>query len=149
MKSIFTILFLGIAAVISAQQMGEQTLAQLQETQAGSNILGFFDAVESGSLSKESIDQYFSPKLLERIGEDRLKAAFNDILENDGALTMYRANRVKLTEYTLEAKGIKSRGWVEMKFYFEDNEPYRITGFTTDSVRPGDDSVKPIYPKTN
>lgn len=149
MKSIFSLIFLGVAFAVSAQQMGKQTLAQLEESPAGSKIIWFFDEVNSGSLSDESIEKYFSAKLIERVGFDRLKAAFTDVVENDGKIILYQANKLKITEYRLLAKGSKSKGWLEMKFYFEESAPYGIRGYTTDSVPPGDGSLKPIYPKSN
>lgn len=146
----FTYLFLlGITISISAQQKGKQTLAQLEESPAGSKIIWFLDAVESGTLSDESIKKYFSPKLLEKIGPDKIKASFDDIQENDGTLILFIADRLNLAEYKLALKGSKSNEWLEMKFYFEDNMPYRIVGFTIDTTEGGNDLLKPIYPKSN
>ncbi|MEP0987464.1 Cpe/LpqF family protein [Ekhidna sp.] len=147
---IFTYLFLlGITISISAQQKGKQTLAQLEESPAGSKIIWFFDAVKSGGISAESIEKHFSPKLVEKMGSDKLMSAFDNIKMNDGTLIMYQADRKKITEYKLIVKGTKSNEWMEMNFYFEDNPPYRIAGFTIDTIEGSFDSFEPMYPKSN
>ncbi|WP_424961350.1 hypothetical protein [Ekhidna sp.] len=149
MKVLFYSLVLAITVSASAQQTGKQSLAQLKESPAGSKIIWFFDAVKSGNISTESVEKYFSPKLIEKMGADELLAAFEDIRMNDGALIMYQADRKKMTEYKLIVKGTKSNEWMEMGFYFEDESPYRIAGFTIDTTEGSFESLTPIYPKSN
>lgn len=134
--------------VAIGQQKGEQTLGMLKESPAGSKIIWFLDAVKEGEISKESIENYFSPKLLDKMGSDKLMSAFEDIKINDGALVMYQADRKNMTEYKLIVKGTKSNEWMEMGFFFEENNPYRIAGFTIDSVVGSYDSLQPMYPKS-
>ena len=150
MKALFySLLLLGATISASAQQTGKQSLAQLEESPAGSKIIWFFDAVKSGGVSDESIEKYFSPKLIEKMGADQLMGAFDNIKMNDGTLIMYQADRKTITEYKLTVKGTKSNEWMEMGFFFEDNPPYRIAGFTIDTIEGSFDSLESMYPKSN
>ncbi|WP_425392006.1 hypothetical protein [Ekhidna sp.] len=149
MKALFYSLFLVTTISVAAQQTGKQSFEQLKESPAGSKIIWFLDAVKSGNLTDESIEKYFAPKLIEKLGADKLMSAFEDIKMNDGTLIMYLANRKEMTEYKLIVKGTKSNEWMEMGFYFEGESPYRIAGFTIDSTPASYETLQPIYPKSN
>ncbi|WP_420318512.1 hypothetical protein [Ekhidna sp.] len=149
MKPLVFTLLLGITISVASQQQGKQTLAMLNDSPAGSKIVWFLDAVKAGEVSEESIKKYFSPKLIEKMGADKLLAAFEDIKMNDGTLIMYQADRKNMTEYKMIVKGTKSNEWMEMGFYFEGERPYRIAGFTIDSKEGSFESLQPIYPKSN
>ncbi|MEQ8903860.1 hypothetical protein [Ekhidna sp.] len=144
----YTLLF-GFAFSVVSQQKGEQSLAQLEESPAGSKIIWFLDALEAGEMSDQSIEKYFAPKLIDKSGVDKLKGAFENIKNNDGRLILYQADRKNITEYKLIVKGTKSNEWMAMGFIFEDDSPYRIAGFTIDSIEGAYDSLKSIYPKSN
>jgi hypothetical protein len=149
MNALFYSLLLGFIISAVAQETGKQSFAQLEESPAGSKIIWFLDAVKSGNLTDESIEKYFSPKLIEKLGADKLMAAFEDIKMNDGSLVMYQADRKEMTEYKLIVKGTKSNEWMEMGFYFEGESPYRIAGFTIDSTPASYETLNPLYPKSN
>lgn len=149
MRQKLYLIFMGACFLVAAQQKGKQSLAQLRESPAGSKIIWFLDAVESGNLTGESISKYFAPKLIDKIGSDKLVTAFEDIKMNDGSLVLYQADRKKMTEYELIVKGTKSNEWMKMGFYFEDENPYRIAGFTIDTTDGSFESLKIIYPKPN
>ncbi len=107
------------------------------------------DALEAGEMSDQSIEKYFAPKLIDKLGAAKLKGVFEDIRNNDRRLILYQADRKNMTEYKLIVKGTKSNEWMVMGFFFEDDSPYRIAGFTIDSTEGAYDSLKPIYPKSN
>lgn len=69
---VYTLLF-GIAFSAVSQQKGKQTLAQLEDSPAGSKIIWFLDALEVGEMSDQSIVKYFAPKLIDKSGVDKLK----------------------------------------------------------------------------
>ncbi|WP_370086364.1 hypothetical protein [Ekhidna sp.] len=149
MKTLLYILAIGLAISATSQQRGKQSLAQLEESPAGTKIIWFLDAVKSGKMSEEAVEKYFAPKLIEKMGADKLKGAFENIRNNDGTLIMYQADRKNMTEYKLIVKGTKSNEWMEMGFFFEDNPPYRIAGFTIDTTEKSFDSLEAMYPKSN
>lgn len=138
---------LAFSISIYAQKMGKQSLAQLKESPAGSKIVWFMDAIKLGEeVSDEVMEAQFAPKLIEKMGIDNLKNAIADLQQNEGQLSLYSAKRVKMTQYRLKVKGKKSGEWFEMLFYFEESEPFRMLGFTMDSVEEGNDTIEPIYP---
>jgi hypothetical protein len=149
MRTLIYITFIGLCGSLSAQTTGKQSVAQLKESPAGARIIWFLDAVKAGDVTDELIKNHFSSVLIEKQGVDGLLGMFANIKENDGSLNLYSANRLKMTEYKLKLKGTKSNGWLEMQFYFEDSAPYRIRGFTIDSIDDGNDLSEPIYPKSN
>lgn len=150
MRSIIYLMLIGLSVLIQAQSIGKQSLAQLEESPAGSRILWFMDIIQKGEdVSDEEVKQNFSPKLIDKMGFDKLKDTFSDILENDGTLFIYEAKRKKMTEYKLRLMGEKSGEWLEMQFFFEDSNPYRMLGFTLDSTDGPLESGEPIYPTKN
>jgi hypothetical protein len=149
MRTLTYLIFIGLCLNLSAQKKGKQSVAQLKESPAGSRIIWFLDAVKAGDVTDELITKHFSPILIEKLGVDDLLGTFATIKENDGSLNLYSANRLSMTEYKLKLKGTKSNQWLEMQFYFDDSAPYRIRGFTIDTVEGGNDLSEPIYPKSN
>lgn len=150
MRSILYLLFIGLISLVSAQTMGKQTIAQLEESPAGTKILWFIDAVNEGkAVTEEQVTQMFDVKLIEKMGMDFLQEAIADIQDNDGTLTVYSIKRKKVTEYTLDLKGEKSGSWLKMKMFFQDQRPYKIAGFLLDSAPEEEASTEPIYPLKN
>lgn len=150
MRSIIYLILLGLSVSIIAQSTGKQSVAQLEESPAGSKILWFMDVIKSGKpVSDADVKAYFSPKLIEKMGLDKLKGMFTEIQQNDGTLYIYIAKRESMTKYNLKVKGGKSDEWLEMQFFYEDSNPYRILGFTLDTTEGSLESGDPIYPKLN
>ncbi len=149
MRSIICLMLLGLSITITAQTMGKQTAAQLDESPAGSKILWFIDSVNGGKpVSEGDIKSYFAPKLIDKVGSGELQNMITELQENEGSMTIYKARRVKVTEYKITALGSKSGEWLVMQFYFEDSNPYRMLGFTIDSAE-GMVEAEPIYPTKN
>lgn len=149
MRTFTYLLFLSLSCNLLAQKMGKQTLAQLKGSPTGARIIWFLDAVESGEVSNEEINNQFSQAIINKIGVEGLLNTFGDINENDGTLVLYTAKRSKKDEYKLLLKGTKSEEWLEMKFYFEDSEPFKLRGFSIDAIENGNELLDPIYPKSN
>ena len=147
MRSIIYTMLLGLSITMTAQTMGKQSAAQLQESPAGSRILWLMDEIKAGEpVSEEAIRSNFAPKLIDKMGLEELQNMIAELQEYEGSLEIYRAKRTKMTEYKITAKGTKSDEWFAMIFYFEDVSPHRMLGFTldsTDAVIEGD----PIYPQ--
>ncbi|MEP1033016.1 hypothetical protein [Ekhidna sp.] len=149
MKTITYFILIGLYTSMFGQTMGKQSVAQLEESPAGSKILWFMDVVKGGeAISDEVIKTKFAPKLIEKMGLDELKNMITDLQQKEGVLLVYKAKREKVTQYKLKVKGKKSNQWFEMQFYFEESRPYRLLGFTIDSVD-GMEEGEPIYPTLN
>lgn len=148
MRSLVYVLLFGIVFSASAQKMGKQSLGQLKESPAGSRIIWFIDVIRTGEeVPDKQINEQFAAKLVDKMGMKKLKSVIQDIQMNDGALTLYVAKREKMFQYKLRLKGKKSGEWLEMQFFFEEKDPYRILGFTIDSVPEGNNLLEPIYPQ--
>ncbi len=148
MRSLVYVLLLGMVCPSFAQKMGKQSLSQLKESPAGTRIIWFIDIIGSGEeVPDQQIKEQFAAKLVDKMGVKKLKSAIQDIQINDGALTLYVAKRAQMFQYKLKLKGKKSGEWLEMQFFFEETNPYRILGFTIDSIPSGNDLLEPIYPQ--
>ncbi len=134
-------------ALVSAQQKGSQSLAQLEESPAGSKIIWFLDQVAEGEkISEELVNQYFSPKLIDKMGAEKLISMITQLNKDESEFHLYKVNRRSMFEYKLKLKGMQSKEWFDMVFYFEDGMPYRITGVTIDSGKESVGNETPIYP---
>ncbi len=148
MKKVCMIALILSVGVLSAQQRGPQSLAQLEESPAGSKIITYVKMVnEKTEVSNGWIEDLFAPKLIESAGIDRLKGLVSDSRNNEGQLHVYEVRRTSMFRYKLKVKGVKSGEWLDMVFTFEENEPYRIMGITLDNSDSASSKDSPIFPK--
>lgn len=149
MKSIllsFLLLFL-TSGFTNAQQLGLQTLEQLQESPAGNRILTFVSTVnDTGTPTEDWVRTNFSPNLLEKLGVKGLLSFIGQIREMDGGLQIYDADRKEVFAYKLKAKGTRSGNWVDMDFLFEEEPPYRIQGFGLDISEQPAQAQQALFP---
>ena len=131
-------LFVCLTTAGYGQQLGLQSLAQLQESPAGNKLIQFFQAVNTQtSFSKKDVHQHFSIGLIEKLGEDQLFGIFDDIRTNDGQIELYEINRISGTSYQLKGKGTKHGEWLNIGISMDEHPPHKINGLqgieTTDS----------------
>lgn len=129
-------LFLISAQFIQAQSLGNQTVAMLEESPAGSKVLSFVKAVNKGeAVSDDFIKGIFHEDLIAKAGLAQLRNIIEvDVPENDGKLTVYRVERVERFKFVMYAKGSKSGGWLKMDFTHKGSAPYKIVGVGVDGI---------------
>ncbi len=128
------VLFVFTNQQAQAQTTGKQTAAMLSQSPAGGKIVRFIKAVNATDANEAFIKRNFEPKLVEKQTVSKLLGIINEAIPSeDGKLTVYSADRMETFKYELIAKGSKG-GWVKLGFTFEENEPYRIAGFTLDGI---------------
>ena len=148
MKELLTTLLLTISVAVFGQQTGAQTLAQLQESPAGSKILDYLGMVNSTKKVPEGwTEKVFAPKLLEAMSSEKIVGLITESREMEGQMHLYDAKRTSMFRYKLLLKGVKSGEWLSMVFTFEEDEPYRVVGITLDSSDAEPKNAKPIFPK--
>lgn len=121
---------------IQAQSMGNQTVAMLKESPAGSKVLSFIKAINKGeAVTDDFIKEIMDEDLIAKVGLAGLKNIIeNDIPENDGKLTVYKVDRVERYKFMVYAKGSKSNEWIQMDFTHKGEAPYRIVGIGVDII---------------
>ncbi len=146
-KTLFSILSLILSfAPLAAQQTGPQSLAQLQESPAGSHVLKFLTAFNEGREADEALVQaLFSENLIEKHGLDKLAAMVEDIQQNNAPVQVYEALRPSTFEYQLKIKG-GSGEWVDAGLTLEDKPPYKIEGLALDITLVPSQNETPIWP---
>lgn len=128
-RMIHTILLISAFQFCTAQKMGPQTLAMLQESPAGSKIITFFEWINDGTeVSEDMLGQIFDSEVIERNGPGRMLSMFENIRSQDGQLELYDAERVSVSQYDLTVRGLASEEFLSMSFEFTSKPPYKIRG---------------------
>lgn len=118
-----------IIGTVMSQQLGQQSLAQLQESPAGSNILHFLKAINNKTeFAETDVKELFATSLIDKHGTQGLLAVFDDIKQNDGQIELYEADRVATFEYELKAKGLKHQKWLDIGITLDEQPPYKVNG---------------------
>ncbi len=131
MKKFLSLIFIAIIFNLTAygQQLGNQSLAQLKKSPAGSNILAFLNAINDKEVfTEKDIPALFANSLIQKIGAKRLLEVMEDIKLHDGQIELYEANRTDVFRYDLKALGLKHKGWLDIALTVEENPPYKING---------------------
>lgn len=122
------------------QELGQQTLAQLQASPAGSNVIKFLRAInETETFTEKHISELFAQSLITKLGTQRLLDVMADIKAHEGLVELYEADRVSIFRYELKAKGLKQDEWINMSLELEDQPPYKlkaIHGVNISSIAP-------------
>ena len=138
-----TVLTLALVAVstqnLQAQgpTMGKQTLAMMEASPAGSNVVAFFKTLnENKPVTDEQLDAIISKALIDKYGKAEIKTAvFQDIRDNDGAITVYMVNRTARNKYEVYARGtVEAEAWLKMEFTLDENTPYKVRGVGVEVV---------------
>lgn len=123
--TIIALLFFQLA--LRGQQLGQQTLAQLEESPAGSNVLHFLNAInETQTFVAEDLAAIFAQSLIDKRGTQMLLDVMADIKAHEGLIELYEAERTSTFRYELKAKGLKLDEWIDISMELEDNPPYKI-----------------------
>lgn len=113
----------------SAQHLGQQSLAQLEESPAGKYVIAFIQLINEGKeVSATDIPRLFSPSIIERNTAENLINIVLDIRESDGQLELYEADRVEKFQYNLLLKGLNHEEFLAMELNMAEKEPYKIEG---------------------
>ena len=149
MKNIIllTISLIFLPFALSAQQMGPQTVEQLEESPAGNKILKFVSAINADIPPSEVLArEILAPSLIEKLSMDKLLGFMNQIKENEGGLQLYEVNRKEMLYFQAKAKGSSSGNWMDIEFHFEDLHPYKINGYSVELTDEAAKAPKPIFP---
>ena len=135
MKKLIIILLLPFLWINAfSQTMGLQTLGQLKESPAGSNILAFLYTINSGEKIDEStVEKLFATALIEKVGAKRLVGLLEEVRSTDGQLALYEAERTSMFEYSLKLKGLNHNEFLNSDITLENSEPYKIKGIGLDA----------------
>lgn len=145
MIPILILLCLGAPAL--AQQLGPQSLAQLQESPVGSRVLQFLNAINEGNRKDEAfIQSLFSQALIDKRGAARLADMLADIHQNDAPLALYEANRKEATEYQLKLMSGDGK-WLDATLYLDASAPYKVKGLAIDVTFSPSAVAAPIWPE--
>ncbi|MDX1476331.1 MAG: serine hydrolase [Saprospiraceae bacterium] len=127
------------------QQFGPQTAEQLSNSPAGSRILAFVDMVNHDEAPSSSwLSTTFTPRLVDKLGETKLRDLFDEIRQTDGGLILHEMVRKGMFAYEGIARGQRSGQWVRLTFSFENQSPYRLDAV---GLEPGAPSEAPaLYP---
>lgn len=128
-KYLYAVLVLSaVSFCLSGQQLGPQTLADLEESPAGSNVVRFLKAInETENFTAEDLPQIFAQSLIEKLGTGRLLDVMADIKAHEGLIELYEAERTSTFRYELKAKGLKLDEWIDISLELEDQPPYKIS----------------------
>ena len=119
---------LSVSLSLCGQQLGPQTLADLEESPAGSNIIRFLHAInETETFVAEDLPQVFAQSLIEKRGTTRLLEVMADIKAHEGLIELYEAERTSAFRYELKAKGLKLDEWIDISLELENRPPYKIS----------------------
>ena len=144
-SNLFILILLLSSQLVYAQQMGPQTIEQLQESPAGSNILKYIDLYNSeASLSSENLKTVFAEEVFEKIPIDDLIQILEEGRMQDGQIALYEALRLEKFHYELLFKSIGNQDWMKGSFMLEKQAPYKIVGFGFDNGKPSNNE-SPIY----
>ena len=149
MKNIIlsVIIFICLPFTLSGQQMGPQTVDQLEESPAGNKILKFVSAINSEDSPTEALlQEIFAPSLIKELSLPKLLSYMNQIKENEGGLRLFDANRKEMLLYQVKAKGSTSGNWLDLEFQFEDIHPYKIKGYAIELTEEAAVATKPVFP---
>lgn len=144
-------LLLLFADLCFSQELGNQSLKDLQESPSGMRIIQLTDHVNQRNVNQRNADtvellqDLFAPEFIERNGVERLQRLFEDIRDNDGQWEIYEAERVDRFKYQLKAKGTKHGEWLSITIRTQDKEPFRIQAIDGIEFTPiGSDIAEPM-----
>ncbi len=122
-----TLVLLAVSISLSGQQLGPQTLDDLEGSPAGSNVIRFLKAINATeTFAAEDLPQIFAQSLIEKRGTARLLDVMADIKAHEGLIELYEAERTSTFRYELKAKGLKLDEWIDISLELEDQPPYKI-----------------------
>jgi len=121
----FSLLFFQLS--LNGQQLGQQTLTQLEESPAGSNVLRFLSTINTTeAFVAEDLPAIFAQSLIDKRGNQMLLDVMADIKAHEGLIELYEAERTSTFRYELKAKGLKLDEWIDISLELEDSPPYKI-----------------------
>lgn len=128
-RYVFSVLTLSaISLSLYGQQLGPQTLADLEESPAGSNVIRFLKAInETETFAAEDLSQIFAQSLIDKRGTAMLLDVMADIKAHEGLIELYEAERTSTFRYELKAKGLKLDEWIDISLELEGKPPYKIS----------------------
>ncbi|MEM7368757.1 MAG: serine hydrolase [Bacteroidota bacterium] len=120
---------------LQGQQLGLQSLEQLEESPAGSRLVSLIRLLNSGEkIEKAHVENLFSKRIIKKNSLKRLRNLMLDIRETDGQLQLYDAERVEMFRYETILWGMKQQEWLALNLDMEDDKPYKIDGLSLRNV---------------
>lgn len=128
----------------SGQTRGPQTLAQLEDSPAGSRTLKLLDLINSEMNFSNENKSLFSENYLSKKTEKGLYESITDLQNKNGKIVLYSAERLSMYKYEMLVKS-EHDNWLAIIIEIQQGPPFAIDEFEFNTTEPDNPPAKPLY----